>query len=305
MPTVPIWPLCGAQGLADLRPVERLFTGGPDISEAVYRLALAAREGRTTQEDMRIEPALDGRNEAALVPACGSRRWRSGDGDPATQWTVTDISRDREGQENVFQELQDAIDFLDHAPAGFMSVSSDANVPYLNATLAGWLDYDLARVGSGGLTLDEIAPPNAVAMIRAIRGTAGEVRTEVLDVDLKRRNGQSLPRAHPPSGRIRAGWSPPVPRARWCSTARAGGAGADSASAAEVRFSRFFHNTPDGHCRGCRRRPHPAGQCRTHPPGQQRARAGNHPRSDCRSGGARRQHDCGTCRQKRYRPRST
>src|ERR1700730_6431662 len=37
-------------------------------------------------------------------------------------WTVADVTRDRERQENVFQELQHAIDYLDHAPAGFFSV---------------------------------------------------------------------------------------------------------------------------------------------------------------------------------------
>jgi hypothetical protein len=119
---------------------------------------------------------------------------------------VRDITREREGQENVFQELQQAIDFLDHAPAGFMSIDPDGSVPYLNATLAGWLDYDLAKVGSGGLLLKDIAPVNAVAMVSAIAGKPGEVRTEVVDVDLRRRNGQSAAGAPAPRGRFRAGW---------------------------------------------------------------------------------------------------
>ena len=41
-----------------------------------------------------------------------------------TLWTVTDVTRDRERQENIFQELQHAIDYLDHAPAGFFSVDA-------------------------------------------------------------------------------------------------------------------------------------------------------------------------------------
>ena len=46
---------------------------------------------------------------------------------PATArlWTVVDVTADRQRQENVFQELQHAIDFLDHAPAGFFSAGPD------------------------------------------------------------------------------------------------------------------------------------------------------------------------------------
>ena len=39
-----------------------------------------------------------------------------------TMWSIADVTREREKQENVFQELQYAIDYLDHAPAGFFSV---------------------------------------------------------------------------------------------------------------------------------------------------------------------------------------
>src|SRR6185312_8209591 len=38
----------------DVRPVERVFIGDPDVSEAVYRLLKAAREGRSAQEEVRV-----------------------------------------------------------------------------------------------------------------------------------------------------------------------------------------------------------------------------------------------------------
>jgi len=47
----------------------------------------------------------------------------------ATLWTVADVTRERERHENVFQELQHAIDFLDHAPAGFFSPRPAARCP--------------------------------------------------------------------------------------------------------------------------------------------------------------------------------
>ena len=153
------------------------------------------------------------------------------------------MTPERERQENAFQELQHAIDYLDHAPAGFLSMNADGEVPYLNATLSGWLDYDLARFGSGGLHLEDIASPSAVALIQAIRGQPGDVRIEVLDVDLRRRNGQSLPvRLHHQvafgqDGRAGASRTLVLNRA-------AGEAGADASSDAEARFARFFHATP-------------------------------------------------------------
>jgi two-component system cell cycle sensor histidine kinase/response regulator CckA len=38
---------------------------------------------------------------------------------PLFAWQITDISEERAEQERFFQDLQEAIDHLDHAPAGF------------------------------------------------------------------------------------------------------------------------------------------------------------------------------------------
>jgi two-component system cell cycle sensor histidine kinase/response regulator CckA len=233
--------LAGARGATDIRPVERLFTGRAEVSEAIYRLATAAREGRKLGEEVRLEPALNGRGAVGWYRIRVSPVRR--DGRPAMLWSVSDVTPERERQENAFQELQHAIDYLDHAPAGFLSIDADGEVSYLNATLSGWLDYDLARFGSGGLHLDDIATSNAAALIQAIRGQAGDVRVEVLDVDLRRRNGATLPvRLHHQvafGSDGRAGPSRTLVLNR-----TAGEAGSDGRSDAEVRFARFFHSTP-------------------------------------------------------------
>ena len=62
---------------------------------------------------------------------------------PLHVWQVGDISSERQGQEKVFLDLQYAIDYLDHAPAGFFSADKDGTIVYLNATLADWLGIDL------------------------------------------------------------------------------------------------------------------------------------------------------------------
>ena len=55
--------LAGATGANDLKPVGRLLTGRADVSEAIYRLAAAARENRRLVEEVRLEPSLNGRSE--------------------------------------------------------------------------------------------------------------------------------------------------------------------------------------------------------------------------------------------------
>jgi two-component system cell cycle sensor histidine kinase/response regulator CckA len=160
-----------------------------------------------------------------------------------TVWSVAEITQERERQENVFQELQHAIDYLDHAPAGFLSVDPGGSIVYLNATLAGWLGYDLAQVGAGGLALEDVLPRHALELMSGASGAPGEVRTENFDLDLRRRNGQFLPvRLY---HRIAFGQDGKAGPSRTLVLSRSPGQDSEEAQrAAEVRFARFFNNTP-------------------------------------------------------------
>jgi two-component system cell cycle sensor histidine kinase/response regulator CckA len=233
--------LAGSNG-GEVRTVERLFTGAPEVSEAIYRLAQATREQRTGAEEIRLSPSLNGLQEFGWYRVRVRPLPRPG-GRQATLWTVADVTHERERQENVFQELQHAIDYLDHAPAGFLSVDPDGAIVYLNATLATWLDYDLAQVGSGGLTLSDVVPRNVVAMMTSFSGNPGDVRTETFDLDLRRRNGQFLPvRLY---HRVAFGQDGRPGPSRTLVLNRSPGLDVDEGQrAAEVRFARFFNNTP-------------------------------------------------------------
>ena len=224
----------------DLRPVERAFIGDADASEAIYRLLKAAREGKRLQEEVRIA-GIKGRPARWLrlnIRPLGSGR-RDG---RLTVWTLSDITRERERQENVFQELQHAIDYLDHAPAGFFSVDDKGDIVYLNATLANWLDQDLAQVGSGGLKLADLVSGDGAALLTTLRAAPGEVKTEVLDLDLRTRSGRRLPVRLYHKLAFGADGRPGASRTLVLNRARDDGT--DPQRLAEIRFMRFFHHTP-------------------------------------------------------------
>jgi two-component system cell cycle sensor histidine kinase/response regulator CckA len=232
--------LIGATDANDVRPIERVFIGDPDVSEAIYRLLKAAREGRRLQEEVRLAGSLPhgGRWLRLRVRPLGASKQDA----KMAVWSIADVTRDRERAENVFQELQHAIDYLDHAPAGFFSVDGAGSIVYLNATLAAWLDHDLAEVGAGSLKLSDIVAGEGAALLTAFNAGPGEVKTEVLDLDLKTRAGKPLPVRlfH----KVAFGADGKAGASRTLVLNRARDDGSDPQRAAEVRFMRFFQNTP-------------------------------------------------------------
>ena len=232
--------LTGAATMQDVRPVERVFIGNPDVSEAVFRLLKAAREGRRLQEEVRVAGAdgTEGRWMRLRVRPLGTSKREA----RQTVWSIADITRDRERQEDVFQTLQHAIEYLDHAPCGFFSVNPAGNLVYVNATLANWLDHDLAEIGSGGLKLSDVVSGDGAALLTSIVPEPGEVKTEVFDIDLKKRGGQTVPVRLYHKLAFGADGTPGPSRTLVISRARDDRL--DPQRAAEIRFMRFFDQTP-------------------------------------------------------------
>jgi len=232
--------LTGALSPQDVRPVERVFIGNPDVSEAVFRLLKAAREGKRQQEEVRLA-GTDGDHgrwlRMRVRPLGQSKREAK-----YAVWSIADITRDRERQEDVFQELQHAIEYLDHAPCGFFSVNASGEIVYVNATLANWLDYDLAEIGSGGLKLTDIVSGDGAALLTSVTPAPGEVTTEVFDIDLRMRTGRTMPARLYHKLAFGADGAPGASRTLVISRAR--DERADPQRAAEVRFMRFFDHTP-------------------------------------------------------------
>ena len=230
--------LSGAATASDLHSIERIFSANPDAAEAVHRLAVAADQGRRATEEIRMPGGIGGR-------ASGARWYRVrvspvGGTEGQIGWLIGDITREREHQENIFQELQNAIDYLDHAPAGFFSLEPDGRIRYLNATLAEWIGIDLAEFEPGAAHIRDIVTSEALSILQG--GNPSPSEAKALDVDLVRTDGTRLPvrLLHrvpvAPDGKLGASRTLVLDMRR--SDDREAG------RLAEMRFARFFNNTP-------------------------------------------------------------
>ncbi len=230
--------LTGAAADSDLHSIERLFSDSPDAAEAIHRLAVAADRGRRASEEIRVPGGIGGRTSGARwyrvrVNPAGGPEARIG-------WLIADITREREHQENIFQELQNAIDYLDHAPAGFFSLEPDGRIRYMNATLAEWIGIDLAEFEPGAAQIRDIVTVESLSVLQA--GNPNPLEPKILNIDLVRTDGTRLP--------VRLIHRVPVAPDGTVGASRTLVLGlhpADDREAgriAEMRFARFFNNTP-------------------------------------------------------------
>ncbi|MEI2383887.1 response regulator [Breoghania sp. JC706] len=238
--------LTGMSGPGDVRTVERVFASDPDAADAIFRLSQATKSGMRAQEEVRLPHPIGQSDGPARWYRIRVRPLEVEEGAGArtcTTWLVADITRDRVEQESSFQELQRVINFLDHAPAGFFSADGQGRIVYLNATLADWLGHDLAQFEAGALALSDIVRGDGAELIHSITGQPGDVKSETIDLDLVTRQGKTVPvrLLH----RVPFGADGMAGESRTLVLNRSPGEEAQEAlRAAEVRFARFFNNTP-------------------------------------------------------------
>ncbi|MBV5265333.1 cell cycle histidine kinase CckA [Pinisolibacter aquiterrae] len=236
--------LTRAETANDLRTIERIFAANPEVGEEMFRLCESVRGRVTAETELRTRTPIGSEEGGARwyhirVDPLASASDREG-GDRLTSWRIVDVTRERERQESSFQELQQVVTFLDHAPAGFFSADAGGRLTYLNATLADWLGWDLAKFEAGAIRLKDIVQGQGMALIL---DAAADGRTRVLDLDLVKRNGQSLPVRLLHKVPMGPGGKPGDSRTLVIN--RSSGEDASEAlRAAEVRFQRFFNNTP-------------------------------------------------------------
>ena len=238
--------LTGAAKATDVQSLETLLSRNSESNEALFRLSNGLRERREGSEEFRLlrplGPAATGsgahwyRLKARLLPA------GRGQGKGLQIWQLTDITSERDDQERFFKELQNAIDYLDHAPAGFFSAGRKGEIFYLNATLAEWLALDLTKFAPGSMSIGDLVAGEGLALIQSVQAEPGLKKTVTLDLDLRRANGQSLPARIIHSVTSARDGAPG--ESRTIVLGRQPGEDDESASVAAMRFTRFFNNTP-------------------------------------------------------------
>ena len=127
----------------DMVPVapDRAFAGNAYLAEQIFRLSRAAQQGRGLKEEFRLPPPGEADSEAGVRPRWFRISVQPMPADPSAGrkgglvvWQVEETTADRERQEAGFEKVQQAIAYLDHAPAGFFTADGDGTIDYLNAT---------------------------------------------------------------------------------------------------------------------------------------------------------------------------
>jgi two-component system cell cycle sensor histidine kinase/response regulator CckA len=237
--------MTGATGAADLKTVESLLSDIPEASDTVIRLATGLRDGLPGSGEFRVSRSLKpGQDAGSRWYRVQARAFRiPGERQPFFGWQIADISRERAEQERFFLDLQQAIDHLDQAPAGFFAADAEGRITYINATLAEWLGLDLASFTPGEIKVEDIVAREGMALVRSVKADPGKVRNAVIDLDLTTAAGQVLPvRFLHRVTASRDGVAGPT-RTVVLNQTQGEDASADL-RASEIRFTRFFNSTP-------------------------------------------------------------
>ena len=180
--------------------IERAFAGDPQLTEVIFRLTRAAKQGRSWSEDVVLpgQPPAEGEGtglprtlQISVRPQPSPTRFNRRR--VLNIWQLKDMTAAAREGENAFEKLQMVVGYLDAAPAGFLSANREGRVGYMNATLAQWLDLELSDTAAGDFELSDILSQKAVARIAKAGRKSSPRQIQSFDVELKRRDGTELP----------------------------------------------------------------------------------------------------------------
>jgi two-component system cell cycle sensor histidine kinase/response regulator CckA len=185
--------LCKRMGQSEPVALPLLLGHETAVSQALYRLAQAAHEERFLKETVRIEIA--GKQQKPVLwhlsifplPA-HSVHGRS------TLWQFDEEILVSPVVEPVYDSLREAAEALDQAPVGYFALNGDGNITQINATLASWLQWDLALFFPGERSLNDIVATHAALFLDRLAHPA-EIETQAFahfPVMLRRADGHQL-----------------------------------------------------------------------------------------------------------------
>jgi len=121
-----------------------LFSIDENATKIVAKLSNIVRSGGEGYDEISLPLPLSQENHRQSLLYALSVSPAELAGEVIYIWLIDNITQRRHMQERQFADLAQAIDHLDHAPAGFVTWDREGKITYLNATLASWIGFDLA-----------------------------------------------------------------------------------------------------------------------------------------------------------------
>ena len=239
--------ITGANSAPEVRSIGALVGHDSDASKAVYRMSQHVAEGKMAEQEVRLDRALASKSGAIIAaPSWYRLRARALMTENLLRrfyiWQILDISHERLEQERYFVSVQQAINHLDQAPAGFIAADENQNITYINAALAGWLGIDLASFVPGKMNISDLVAGAGMALIKAAKLRPG-TRSAVFDLDMLCHNGSGLPVRFLQSIHRNVDGGAAGMRIIVLNRAE-GDQSTDEVRNSEMRFTRFFNSTP-------------------------------------------------------------
>ena len=147
--------LCARMGHGEAVSFSLLFSKEMAATQALYRLNTALAEGQKASETIRIDGA--GRTYQARLwhfniqplpdhPLYGR----------TSLWQFSEEEIPLTESEPVYDSLREAAEALDQAPVGYFACNQDGQITQINATLASWLNWDLALFFPGEKSFQDL-----------------------------------------------------------------------------------------------------------------------------------------------------
>ncbi|CBI76381.1 sensor histidine kinase [Bartonella clarridgeiae 73] len=132
----------------------------PNAGALSYRLKAAALGGFPAQEVLKIDQSIfiHSKKKGSVWYNISIHPIMVKRGKKLLFWRITDVSHFQQYQcnETFFLNSQEAINHLDQAPIGFLSVNAQGIIIYLNTVFAKWFLIDLANFTVGQYNFDQL-----------------------------------------------------------------------------------------------------------------------------------------------------
>jgi len=178
------------------RRPEMLFSRDEKSARTMAKLSRAARQGSLVYGELYLpHPVANESTHSDLAPIYDVKiSTIEVAGEALHIWLIDDITARRQHQERQFADLAQAIDHLDHAPAGFVAWDRTGKITYLNAALANWIGFDLAIQAPEKLSLSRLVGAQAANDLQQFlqKKHVSSVPT-CLDLDLFHESGKRMP----------------------------------------------------------------------------------------------------------------